>query len=335
MSGVAKGIKKVFKAVGSVIKKIWKPLMIAVAVYFTAGMALAAFAPGSTFLAAMPGFGGIAGTSTTAAGATATAGTTAAAEGAAGIAAAETAGAAAVEAAATTAANTMATAELGSTALTEATANLMASEGLATAGINSAAISGGLNTQFAINTANGIGLTANSAAAPGVFTKMAAKFGFDSAQQSVAAAGQNNTWGSIGMDAAKGVGNAIKPSNIANSVSGMSTSDKLLLAATASNAIGGLLDDGPYQGSTYFGVNNNAGAKKRAQQAQDSMQSLQNAYETYRPAALGGQPTSDSAGLTAQRQGSAAPAAPQAPSAPGGNPYQLTGQPNAKPRLIG
>lgn len=43
MSGVGHAIGKVFKGVAGIIKKIWKPLLIAVAVYFTAGAALAYF----------------------------------------------------------------------------------------------------------------------------------------------------------------------------------------------------------------------------------------------------------------------------------------------------
>jgi len=58
MSGVVKGVKKVFKKVGKVLKKIAKPLAIAVAVYFTAGLALSAFAPTAGFAATMPGFAG-------------------------------------------------------------------------------------------------------------------------------------------------------------------------------------------------------------------------------------------------------------------------------------
>jgi hypothetical protein len=42
MGGLVKGIKKVFKAVGGFVKKYWKVVAIAAAVYFTAGIALAA-----------------------------------------------------------------------------------------------------------------------------------------------------------------------------------------------------------------------------------------------------------------------------------------------------
>lgn len=44
MSGVAHAIGKVFKGVVGIVKKIWKPLAIAAAVYFTGGLAAGAFA---------------------------------------------------------------------------------------------------------------------------------------------------------------------------------------------------------------------------------------------------------------------------------------------------
>lgn len=43
MSGIAKAVGKVFKSVGSFVKKYWKPILAAVAIYFTAGAALAYF----------------------------------------------------------------------------------------------------------------------------------------------------------------------------------------------------------------------------------------------------------------------------------------------------
>lgn len=39
MSGIAHAVGKVFKGIGSVVKKVWKPLAIAAAVYFTGGLA--------------------------------------------------------------------------------------------------------------------------------------------------------------------------------------------------------------------------------------------------------------------------------------------------------
>jgi hypothetical protein len=71
MSGVVKGIKKVFKKVGKVIKKIAKPLIVAAAIYFTAGVALSYMgAASASFAASMPGFaagGGMGGIFATAA----------------------------------------------------------------------------------------------------------------------------------------------------------------------------------------------------------------------------------------------------------------------------
>lgn len=58
MSGVVKGVKKVFKGAVKVVKKVWKPLLVAAAIYFTAGLALSAFPATASFAAALPGFAG-------------------------------------------------------------------------------------------------------------------------------------------------------------------------------------------------------------------------------------------------------------------------------------
>lgn len=58
MSGVVKGIKKIFRKVVEVVKKIAVPLAIAIAAYFTAGVALSFFGPTAGFAASMPGFAG-------------------------------------------------------------------------------------------------------------------------------------------------------------------------------------------------------------------------------------------------------------------------------------
>jgi hypothetical protein len=58
MSGVVKTVKKVFKKVVNVVKKIIKPVLIGAAIYFTAGIALSAFASTAGFAASMPGFAG-------------------------------------------------------------------------------------------------------------------------------------------------------------------------------------------------------------------------------------------------------------------------------------
>ncbi len=57
MSKLWKGIKKVFKKVVKFVKKYWKVIVIAAAIYFTAGIALAAMPSTAAFSAAMPGFG--------------------------------------------------------------------------------------------------------------------------------------------------------------------------------------------------------------------------------------------------------------------------------------
>ena len=64
MSGVVKGVKKVFKKVANVVKTIIKPVAIAVAAYFTAGVALSFIPATRAFAASLPGFasGGLVGT---------------------------------------------------------------------------------------------------------------------------------------------------------------------------------------------------------------------------------------------------------------------------------
>lgn len=57
MSKVVKGIKKGIKKVGKVIKKAAPYILMAAAVYFTAGVALSYFPATAAFSAAMPGFG--------------------------------------------------------------------------------------------------------------------------------------------------------------------------------------------------------------------------------------------------------------------------------------
>ena len=57
MSGLVKAVKKVFRKVVKFVKRHWKVIVIAAAVYFTAGIALGSFAPTAGFSAAMPGFG--------------------------------------------------------------------------------------------------------------------------------------------------------------------------------------------------------------------------------------------------------------------------------------
>jgi len=56
MSGVVNTIKKVFKKVVDFIKPIAKVVLIAAAIYFTAGVAMSYFGATSAFAASMPGF---------------------------------------------------------------------------------------------------------------------------------------------------------------------------------------------------------------------------------------------------------------------------------------
>lgn len=95
MSGVVRGVKKIFRKVGQVLKKVWKPLAIAAAVYFTAGAAMAYFAPataaataagGASAAATAGGMMSAAGSAAAAAGATAAAGAATAATGMVGAA---------------------------------------------------------------------------------------------------------------------------------------------------------------------------------------------------------------------------------------------------------
>lgn len=58
MSGAIKSVKKVFKKVVKFIKKALPLILIAVAVYFTAGLALSAFPATASFAASLPGFAG-------------------------------------------------------------------------------------------------------------------------------------------------------------------------------------------------------------------------------------------------------------------------------------
>ena len=57
VSKLFKGVKKTFKKVTKFVKKRWKLIVIAAAIYFTAGIALAAMPSTAAFSAAMPGFG--------------------------------------------------------------------------------------------------------------------------------------------------------------------------------------------------------------------------------------------------------------------------------------
>lgn len=57
MSGLVKKVKKVFTKVAKFVRKNFKYIAIAVAVYFTAGIALSYFGSTAAFASSMPGFG--------------------------------------------------------------------------------------------------------------------------------------------------------------------------------------------------------------------------------------------------------------------------------------
>jgi hypothetical protein len=57
MSGLVKKVKKVVKKAAKFVKKNWKVIAMAVAIYFTAGVAMSYFPSTAGFSAAMPGFG--------------------------------------------------------------------------------------------------------------------------------------------------------------------------------------------------------------------------------------------------------------------------------------
>lgn len=164
MSGIIKGIKKVFKKVVKIIKKIAKPLIIAAAIYFTAGVALSFFGPTAAFAASMPGFagGGLAGMGI-GAGATAGTGVFSSAAAAMGMGSGLAAGAAQV-----------AMAEGGIAGLAAASEGLVSTYGAATASqASGAAVAGaGAATPFVGGTAMpaAVGQAANaaSAAVPGL-----------------------------------------------------------------------------------------------------------------------------------------------------------------------
>ncbi len=57
MSGLVKNVRKVFSKVTKFVRKNWKPILMAAAVYFTAGIAMSYFGSTAAFASNMPGFG--------------------------------------------------------------------------------------------------------------------------------------------------------------------------------------------------------------------------------------------------------------------------------------
>lgn len=177
MSGVVRGVKKVFRKVAKVVKKVAKPLLIAAAVYFTAGLALSAFPATAAFASALPGFAGAGGAGT-------------------GI-------------------FTKVAAKFGMGSLGKA------------GGLVGGAISKG--TSVAALQGAGIGAKAIVAGT----TKGIASGAITSAVPVAAGASVASGLGAAGAGAGAGAAAGAKV--------GMSLSEKLLLASTASNAVGGLL----------------------------------------------------------------------------------------------
>jgi hypothetical protein len=261
MGGLVKGIKKVFKAVGNIVKKYWKPILIAAAVYFTAGIALAAMPATASFAAAMPGFGagGIFSSAATAIG-IGDASSVAAGTGLWGNAVASSAVAAAGGA--------------GTTALAagEGATETTAEVGFAS-GSGEAATAGYTLPSYATDTAaaatgdmGGAGVlaagtpqaTIDAAAAGNIAgaTPQAASFnvvGNDPATSGISKfAGPNATYASSGT---------ATPASDTGFFGGMSGAEKAMFAATAFKGIAGLLQPGPtraqqglWPGGAYFGM---------------------------------------------------------------------------------
>lgn len=263
MGGIVKGVKKLFKAVGSFVKKYWKVIVIAAAIYFTCGLAAGAMAPAATgAVAAESGAvaagAGYAGTATAVA-AGAEAGSMTAALGIT-TAAGYGAGAAAMTAAEFTAAGGVA-----------AGVGLAASEaGAATVGAGALAAESGGGMPGITSSLEGTGYGAADTSAftgAGSLTPDASSFTGPGAET----AGTTETgFNQAALDKAAGqfTGDVVKaPSLLDKGVGavkgfwgGMSTGEKLMFASTAFNAISGALkeptraEQGLWPGGAYFGM---------------------------------------------------------------------------------
>lgn len=217
MSGVVKGVKKVFKSVVKFVKKAIPYVLMAAAVYFTAGVALSAFAPTAGFAAAMPGFAG---------------------GGFAGLGIGQ--GAVAGTGIFTKAAAAMGLGSLGSSGglIGGAIAKGATVAQLGAAGINAGAIATGATEAAAAGIGSGMPAAGLSGAMQG--TTAAAASGGAGAPAAAGAAGAE------GAAAGAGAGAAAP----AAAKAGMTIGEKLLLASTGSQALGALL--GPGEGSKRF-----------------------------------------------------------------------------------
>lgn len=243
MGGVIKGIKKAFKAVTHFVKKYWKQILtvivIAVACYFTLGMAAAA----------MPAAGSAAGAAGTAAGATyGGVATAAAATGTAATAATAAAGTAAVTAAGESAVL------LGTTTVTAAAGGVSA--GAVAAGVGAAA--GGVAAANALSSGAGAqGAQGEQATPDGSEVKVENPLDVkDIAGPAKGAAAPYPAEGAVQQGlVSKGVGAA------KSFWGGMSTGEKLMFASTAFQALSGAMAPGPtraeqglWPGGAYFGM---------------------------------------------------------------------------------
>lgn len=245
MGGVVKGIKKAFKAVGHFVKKYWKVIVIAAAIYFTAGMAMAAMAPaaGATTAGTVAGVEAGAGYSAMAVGTAATATEAGSMTAALGITTAEGYGAAAagMGAAEFTAAGGVA-ASVGLDASMTAGAADAAMTGVAGSMAGDAGESGAVSGQ---GFGGGFGGEVADAGTP---IEPAMDFGADTASAATGGTAAPTSLLSKAGGAVKGFWG------------GMSTGEKLSFAATAFNALSGAMkeptraEEGLWPGGAYFGM---------------------------------------------------------------------------------
>jgi hypothetical protein len=214
MSGIFHAIGKVFSKIVSVVKKIWKPLLIAVAIYFTAGLALAAMPATASFAAAMPGI-------STAAGALGI-----------GTAAGATGAGLATSAAVATGATETGAAAAGAGTAGEAALDTVTVTGTAgAAGSGAAAGAAAAGAGVAAGAAAAPPADAGAASAPAPAPAVSSLSDQQGTQEAEMAAGQSTSPGLLAKAGAQW--------------SKMSLADKFLLASTTSNTISGLTSPSP------------------------------------------------------------------------------------------
>lgn len=247
MSGIVKHVKKTFKRHLKTVKKWGKWVALAVAVYFTAGLALSAMPATASFAAAMPGFagGGFAGLGI-GAGATAGTGIFTQAAAAMGLGTFGSAGGLVGGALAAGTSASALGATLGAGALAtgaaEATAAGLISGGAAAGG------SAGLAGTVGLGGATG-GAIGEAATGLGIGSAGAAGAGIEGTVGLAAAGGGSGIAGTVGLGAGAGVGAGVvgisSALDGAVAKAGMSLTDKLLLASVGTQTIGTLLGPSP------------------------------------------------------------------------------------------